>query len=1106
MFDGTLKFDTKIDKSGFTVGLENLGSIAKKGMAVIGAATAVAAAGIAAIGQQAVSTGKEFQSGMSQVGATLGYSVDELKNSATEAYKNMEKLTAKAEEMGAKTAFSASQAADGLNILAQSGYNADESIEMINSVLDMAAAGNLSLDAAASYVAGSMKGFTREAGKFADKAEASAYYADMIAKGATLANTNVQQLGEALSQASSTANTYGQSAQTTETALLRLAEQNEVGSAAATALAAAMKNLYSPTDQAKQALDALGVSAYDANNKTRDFNEIVDDLKTALYQIDDESQRNAIENTIFGIQGQAAFDKMISSSTEKVQSFYDSLEYTESGARGSAATQAETMLDNLAGDITIFDSAFDGFKIALFKNLDSPLRDAVQTATSYISDLTGVLKEQGLDGLASALGKKVVSAFAYISERIPKIAETGLKFTSSLGKELLSQFLKHLPDLAVTGAELVTQFAEGVADGIPEIVSSGERILTKLSDSLQKKNLRFSRLGRQLLKAVTKTLSQNTPILTEAVLNLLDFAVSLLTDSKNLSGFTNAAVSVLLALADGLISSVPVLIEKAPEIVTTLEKAVADNADLIRTSGGKILDQLGESLKSAKNTLKEHAPEIMRNLTEALENAPLAVASVADAVISAIAEAFGLSAEWQEIKNMISDQLNQIDFDDLRLKIRTSLEFLSEKAETIRKKITEKLSEIDFEEIRLKIRTSLEFFLEKAETIRQKISEKLSEIDFEELKKTIKLNLEIAVSDIPEDVQRNWEILTKTFSESFDNLKSSFSDLKETSQPVSDAFRLFLGVLGQYLASGEAGEDASDALSQKISGISAAIAICVEAFSRFIAGFINLQAALIKISSSLIEKVQDIRTAFSELKQDFETLLIDQAKKWGGDLVSNFIEGLTGKEAELGQEVGFIAGLIKSILGFSEPEKGPLSDFHTYAPDMLELFAQGIQKNIPLVTAQAENLAENLHSLLGNPVAVGVDFSEPEQFMLPEIENQEIQFEISEIPEPQIFRNETTEIPVQIQDVPEIQNPELTINSPEIPEIQNPELEINSPEIPEIQNPELAINSPEIPEIQNPELEIDSPEIPEIQNPELEIDSPEIPEIQNPELEIDSPE
>ena len=1100
MYDGTLKFDTKIDKSGFTVGVENLGSIAKKGMAVIGAASAAATAGIAAVGAQAVSTGKAFTQGMSQVGATLGYSVGELTDSASEAFRNMEKLTAKAEEMGAKTAFSASQAADGLNILAQSGYNADESIEMINQVLDMAAAGGLSLDAAASYIAGSMKGFTKEAGNFADKAEASAYYADLIAKGATLANTNVQQLGEALSQASSTANTYGQSAQATETALLRLAEQNEVGSAAATALAAAMKNLYSPTDQAKQALDALGVSAYDANGKARDFNQVVDELKNALYQIDDESQRNAIENAIFGIQGQAAFDKMISSSAEKVQSFYDALEYTESGAKGSAATQAETMLDNLTGDITILESALDGLKIKLFKNLDVPLRDTVQHATGYLSNLTDAVQARGLEGLASALGDQVSDAITFLSGYLPKLSETGSKFLLSFGKsavrnlpavskmlartgkQIVSDFIKNLPDMAVTGLTVLEQFTSGIEKGLPELGRSGQNLLTEFSSSMQKKNLRFNRLGKKILKSITSSISENIPLLTESVLNLLDFLIDFLTDSKNLNSLTDAGISILLALADALIRSVPVLAEKAPEIVANLARAIAENAGLIKESAGEVLHQLGESLKSAKEAFKEHAPEILQNLMDALAAAPVAVASVADAVISAIAEAFGLSGEWDEIKRIFSEQLQEIDFDDLQLKIKTSLEFLSE----------------------------------KAETIRQKITEKLSEIDFEKLKKTIKLNLEIAVSDIPEDVQRNWKILTKTFSESFDrlkesfdNLKSSFSDLKETSQPVSDAFRLFLGVLGQYLASGEAGEDASDALSQKISGISAAIAICVEAFSRFIAGFINLQAALIKISSSLIEKVQDIRTAFSELKQDFETLLIDQAKKWGGDLVSNFIEGLTGKEAELGQEVGFIAGLIKSILGFSEPEKGPLSDFHTYAPDMLELFAQGIEKNIPLVTAQAENLAENLHSLLGNPVAVGVNFTEPERF---------------DMPENQMFRNEITQKFELVSEMPELSAPELKIAEPEIsvPEFDNSEIRFNIPEIPEIildapdfTEPKISYQKLEISEI--PELEIVSPDIPDFPDfpdfpspektpPPPSPEIPQMPALDVPELKIGTPE
>ena len=208
-FDGTLKFDTTIDKTGFKVGIDNLGNIAKSGMSLITGAIGAASGAVVALGGYAVKVGKEFESGMSQIGATLGYSVEELHDETSTAYENMEKLTTKAEEMGRKTAFSASQAADGLNILAMSGYDASTSIDMVENVLNLAAAGGLSLAQSASYVSGSMKGFVAEAMNFADATEASAYYSDMIAKGATLANTNVSQLGEALSQASAAANSYG---------------------------------------------------------------------------------------------------------------------------------------------------------------------------------------------------------------------------------------------------------------------------------------------------------------------------------------------------------------------------------------------------------------------------------------------------------------------------------------------------------------------------------------------------------------------------------------------------------------------------------------------------------------------------------------------------------------------------------------------------------------------------------------------------------------------------------------------------------------------------------------------------------------------------------
>ena len=114
---------------------------------------------------------------------------------------------------------------------------------------------------------------------FNDASKDAGYYADLIAKGATLAKTDVGALGEAMSGASSSAAAYGQSAQETEVALLRLAQQNVTGSEAATMLNRTMTDLYAASGDAKEALDGLGVSAYDEQGNARELSDVLADLQ-----------------------------------------------------------------------------------------------------------------------------------------------------------------------------------------------------------------------------------------------------------------------------------------------------------------------------------------------------------------------------------------------------------------------------------------------------------------------------------------------------------------------------------------------------------------------------------------------------------------------------------------------------------------------------------------------------------------------------------------------------------------------------------------------------------------------------------------------------------
>ena len=126
----------------------------------------------------------------------------------------------------------------------------------------------------------------------------------------------------------------------------------------------------------------------------------------------------------------------------------------------------------------------------------------------------------------------------------------------------------------------------------------------------------------------------------------------------------------------------------------------------------------------------------------------------------------------------------------------------------------------------------------------------------------------------------------------------------------------------------------------------------------------NWQALLLFITNPIagaLKLLYDLNPKFREwvdnvwqsIKNGFNKI-IDGAKTWGKDLLDNFIGGIKAKIQKLKDMVSNVAQTVKDFLGFSEPEKGPLSNFHTYAPDMMDLFAKGIRDNENVITDQIE--------------------------------------------------------------------------------------------------------------------------------------------------------
>lgn len=459
-----LELDTSKFKSGFKSAISDLkvfqasGATTEQKLKGLSSAFSTVGGGLTkgltlplvGVGAASVGVATKFESAMSQVAATMGITTKQIKN----GNKDFENLQKTALNMGATTKYTASEAAEGLNILAQAGLSADESIKAIPTVLSLASAGAMSLDSAATYVTASVKGF-------GDSMDNAQKYADLMAKGATLANTDVRGLGEALSGVSATANNYKQSVDSTTLSLLRLAEQNITGGEASTMLARAMADIYTPTSKAKKALDELGISAYDGSGKARDFNDIVDELSKAFAGMSDE-EANATKNQIFTTYGMNAFNKMTAATTETVDKFKTGLK----DATGSAAQQAETQLDNLKGSLTLLQSALEGAGIVIGQRLTPYIRklaDGINVLVTKFNNLTDAQQDMIVKiGLVVA----AIGPVMLIMSKLFKLVSMAVTAFKTFGTTL--QTIKASIDLVRAGyAGLAMQMG-----GIPAIISS----------------------------------------------------------------------------------------------------------------------------------------------------------------------------------------------------------------------------------------------------------------------------------------------------------------------------------------------------------------------------------------------------------------------------------------------------------------------------------------------------------------------------------------------------------------------------------------------------------------------------------------------------------
>lgn len=570
------KQKSKTEKSGLGAAL---GKVGKIGVAAIGAATTAVSAFAAA----SVKTGADFDKSMSQVAATMGVTTAEIQD-----------LRNFAQDMGAKTAFSATQAADALNYMALAGYDSQQSMEMLPNVLNLAAAGSIDLAAASDMV-------TDAQSALGLSAEETTVMVDQMAAASSKSNTSVAQLGEAILTIGATARGVSGGTQELSTVLGVLADNGIKGAEGGTHLRNVILSLQTPTKDGAEALKQLGMSyedMYDEAGNLRSLPEIFQQMDTAMEGMTQQS-KDAVISGLFNKTDLASVNALLGTSKDR----WDELSGAIGDSAGAAERMANTQLDNLAGDVTLFKSALEGAQIAISDGLSPSLRGFVQLGTKGIQNVTDAFKSGGLKGAVKAFGD-------FIKEGITMITEM-------------------LPDLISAGGEILNAIVEGIAQNLPALATAALGIVMQL--------------GANLPALITNIM----PHITETILALVD----MLTDPGNIMQFITVALQIITAIGNGLIQAIPQIISRIPQILTAIYTALVEGLPEMLAAGLELAmafrDAINEGIMQLLTLIGEWIQEYLINpALEAINEFINVGKKVVDNIKDGIASAWQGIVDW----------------------------------------------------------------------------------------------------------------------------------------------------------------------------------------------------------------------------------------------------------------------------------------------------------------------------------------------------------------------------------------------------------------------------------------------------------------------------
>ena len=438
--------DKAADSAG-TFGERTAQAFEAAGQAITAAGVAMAVKEITGAFMECVGVAGDFEEAMSAVEALSQANA-----------RDMAALAEEAKELGATTKFTAQEAGDAMGYMAMAGWDANDMLQGMDGVLQLAAASGEDLAMVSDIVTDSLSAFGLTA---AD----TAHFSDVLAAAATNSNTNVAIMGETFKMSASVAGALGYSIEDVAVAMGLMANSGVKGSIAGTALRNTFNGLLEGVTLTGAAFGEYEYSAIKADGTMKDFGSTIDELRGYFDQMTEAERVNNAQ----AIAGQRGYNGLLAI-LNATDADYASLTNSINNCTGAAQRMANVKLDNMNGQLTLMKSAWDALETTIGEQFIPEMRGLYEIGTDVFSVVNEFIKAnpglvKGIAAGALVIGGVTAALIAYSAGAKIAAAASALLSASIPGVNIIMGVTAAVA--GITAA--VVALANSADDGVPSV-------------------------------------------------------------------------------------------------------------------------------------------------------------------------------------------------------------------------------------------------------------------------------------------------------------------------------------------------------------------------------------------------------------------------------------------------------------------------------------------------------------------------------------------------------------------------------------------------------------------------------------------------------------